>query len=105
MPFRWHDTPPPAGHVVDAISGKPIADAVVVARARLSDRETRGETDKDGGFELASGTHWTLVPLGPFDPLYAPATLTITAPGYKPFQLSVSPHQLWSDTVRLEPVR
>ncbi len=104
MPYQWYDTPAATGELLDGVSGLPIQGAAVVIKASASDHSTTTETGADGKFEAPAGTHWTLVPLGLFDPLNAHALITITAPGYQKFEWSQSPYQDWNQTVRLEPI-
>jgi hypothetical protein len=105
MPFQWHDTPAASGQVVDAVSGQPIAGAMVIVHASASERSTGTATDTNGKFHIEAETHWTVVPLGPFDAVYAPAIVTVAEDGYRPFKQSVSAIWPWDDRIRLDPQR
>ena len=81
----WTDWPAEDGMIFDVTTGKPIAGATVTIHATSSDLSASTTTGKDGTFHFEQHTHaqWT--------PYYSdgkapPAAISITAPGYEPFE-------------------
>jgi hypothetical protein len=80
------DWPAVDGRVVDVITGKPVAGATVAVRSSMGDFSTTTTTDKDGAFQLARHAHEEWVHSDRYDPVFPPATITVSAPAYAPFE-------------------
>lgn len=92
----YPDWPTTTGKVVDSASGEPIAGATITVRASTATFTVSTVTGSDGGFLFARHTHRAWIPSPPFDVVYMPATLSISAPAHQPFQQQIDSF-VWKD--------
>ncbi|HTJ64335.1 MAG TPA: carboxypeptidase-like regulatory domain-containing protein [Alphaproteobacteria bacterium] len=80
------DWPGVDGNVLDVISGKPVAGATIAVRSGVGDFSTTTTTDRNGVFHLTRHAHQEWVHSDRYDAVFPAGTITVTAPGYAPFE-------------------
>lgn len=86
FPYHFTMKPGASGQVVDSNNKLPIEGATITLTAYsvLSHEEENEsvDTQKDGSFLIPAKQEWSIIILGPFDPLPLNARISIRANGY-----------------------
>ena len=86
VPFQIYDTPALTGTVLDSATQVPVAGAQIrIVPTGRRDLAVVVTSDAAGHFDAPSITHTLWLPPLPFDmPLWQPAHIEVSAPGYAP---------------------